>query len=457
MLLRRTAHSVLPLSGRAIVALVVGFLMSVNSAFADEVQLVSGIGFPCTIKKSTQKYITVLPRGSTREMTIPMAKVHAITTDGKRRVVNPRTTPRRKESPPQTPRKTSPTTDSSREPAVEVRRVKRTKSQTKALIAKAGKTAPEWWDSVKLDYPQTLDLTWQKPPEGQWDPQRYLGPYIISKINPNPHKWQGAVKLLHHTLEVNKGNSARQSQSMERLGHVYGHLLGDYARAAYWWQRTAKLTRRVNAIGLADCYWKLGCKEMAKELLVLIEEDRSGAGSFIKLWSDIGELRKALSLAERKARSHFADVAYRAAGDACRSHGKYEEALAYYEKVFAVPSTGRRAQGINKNKQRARACVEAIKVFEALDLAKIPDGTYAGAATGYRGPVQVQVKVQKAAIESVKVTQHKEDWFYTSLTDVPRQIVERQGVRGVDAVTGATMTSEAIINATAKALASGLR
>ena len=60
-------------------------------------------------------------------------------------------------------------------------------------------------------------------------------------------------------------------------------------------------------------------------------------------------------------------------------------------------------------------------------------------------------------IVSVRVTKHEEKQFYSALTDTPSQIVKKQGVKGVDAVTGATMTSEAIINATAKALAGGMQ
>jgi len=57
----------------------------------------------------------------------------------------------------------------------------------------------------------------------------------------------------------------------------------------------------------------------------------------------------------------------------------------------------------------------------------------------------------------VRVTKHKERQFYSALTDTPTRIIERQSVTGIDAVSGATMTSEAIINATAKALASGMK
>lgn len=65
----------------------------------------------------------------------------------------------------------------------------------------------------------------------------------------------------------------------------------------------------------------------------------------------------------------------------------------------------------------------------------------------------MEVTVQNGRIESVKVVQHKEKQFYSAITDTIRKIIEKQGMKGVDATSGATITSEAIINATAKALA----
>ncbi|MHC4170054.1 MAG: FMN-binding protein, partial [Planctomycetota bacterium] len=88
---------------------------------------------------------------------------------------------------------------------------------------------------------------------------------------------------------------------------------------------------------------------------------------------------------------------------------------------------------------------------------RIPDGTYRASSTAYAGQLHVAVTVQSGRIESVKITKHKERQFYSAFTDTPNQIVARQSVKGVDAVTGATMTSEAIINAAAKALASAMR
>ena len=67
------------------------------------------------------------------------------------------------------------------------------------------------------------------------------------------------------------------------------------------------------------------------------------------------------------------------------------------------------------------------------------------------------MKVRGKKIEDVKVTQHKEKQYYSALTDVPSQIIAKQGVKGVDATSRATITGDAIINATAKALAQGAK
>jgi uncharacterized protein with FMN-binding domain len=87
----------------------------------------------------------------------------------------------------------------------------------------------------------------------------------------------------------------------------------------------------------------------------------------------------------------------------------------------------------------------------------VADGTYRAASGGYEGPVEVEVAVAAGKIESVRVTQHREKQFYSALTDVPNQIIAKQSVQGVDATSRATITAEAIINASAKALASGAK
>ena len=62
-----------------------------------------------------------------------------------------------------------------------------------------------------------------------------------------------------------------------------------------------------------------------------------------------------------------------------------------------------------------------------------------------------------AKITKVEVTKHQEKQFYAALTDTPRQIIDTQGIREIDGTSGATITSQAIVNATARALAQGAK
>jgi uncharacterized protein with FMN-binding domain len=232
---------------------------------------------------------------------------------------------------------------------------------------------------------------------------------------------------------------------MEALSRMYQDLLLDYPRAAFWARKHGDQPLR-----LAECYWKMGGKEITVEILAEFDEDTTRHGSIIKLWAEMGELKKALDMAEDKAAYGEPDSAYLAAGDACRLAGQNKEAMAYYQEVLAIP--GEKGD-VKKNKQRAQASVQAIKLFDSLDLGRIPDGTYLGSSIAYAGMLEVAVTIKSGRIEDVKVTKHKEKQFYSSITETTGQIIAKQSIKGIQMTSGATITSEAIINATAKALA----
>ena len=65
--------------------------------------------------------------------------------------------------------------------------------------------------------------------------------------------------------------------------------------------------------------------------------------------------------------------------------------------------------------------------------------------------------VAQGRIEDVRVTDHNEKQFYSALTDTTKQIIQKQSVKNIDATSRATITSQAIVNATAKALSGGQR
>jgi len=335
--------------------------------------------------------------------------------------------------------------------------VTRTRAEVEALIQQVGATQPDWWDSVPLTYPPTLDLSWPLRENGSWDASRNVGQYLWDVINPNPDRWREGIKLVNFLMIRHKDDRAKLARATETLGRMFHDLIGDYARAVFWWRISAKYGGYVEPIELAHCYWKLGCREMAVETLSQASSDYTRNGALVKLWADMGDFDKAIKLAEEKASAGMPTIGYLAAGDACRLAGRYEEAMAYYRKALAGKDMTGRDGDAKKGKERAQASIEAIQLFDALDVTRVPDGTYTAESIAYAGPLHVEAEVKGGKIQAVRVTKHQEKQFYSALTDTPKQIVAKQGVKGVDAVTGATMTSEAILNATAKALAGGMQ
>ena len=81
-------------------------------------------------------------------------------------------------------------------------------------------------------------------------------------------------------------------------------------------------------------------------------------------------------------------------------------------------------------------------------------GTYTGTAAGKNGDVKVEVTFSANAIDSVKVVEHSETAGISdgAIENIPAAIVENQSL-AVDTVAGATITSDAILNAVADAVA----
>ncbi len=83
----------------------------------------------------------------------------------------------------------------------------------------------------------------------------------------------------------------------------------------------------------------------------------------------------------------------------------------------------------------------------------VKDGTYTSTTAGHNGELTVEVIVKDGKIESVKVTEHAETPVVSDLaiSDVPVKIVETQSLN-VDTVSGATVSSKAILTAVEECL-----
>jgi len=428
-------------------------LSAVNALAGDTVEFLAGstvAGKVVEIRKDQREFdIEVSIGGRTFVRTYPYGKVHAVTLNGKRYELNERpggTGDSHAGSSAGNPEGTAGSTVG----------VERSREEVVKLIETVGRTPPEWFDSVALEFPRTLDLSWPDPGKKEWNSRKYIGQYVWEVINPNRSKWREGIKFLHHVVAVNENNRAAQRKALNQLGTLYCSLMEDWPRAAFWWRLAGSGTSggmgqggyRVGyEVGLAKCYWELGNREMAVEMLKRVSRFNTGAAH---LWAEMGEHDRALQMAERQTQKY--PGAYITCGDICRHAGRYQEAIAFYKKASGLDRE-KYARAVYDSRDR----ILALQAAQSLDLTRIRDGVYTGTSFAYAGPLEVSVTVKGHRITAVKITRHEEKQYYSSLTDVPNQIIAKQSLQGIDATSSATITAEAIINAVAKALAEATR
>lgn len=90
---------------------------------------------------------------------------------------------------------------------------------------------------------------------------------------------------------------------------------------------------------------------------------------------------------------------------------------------------------------------------EKIDFTKVPDGVYEGSAEGFEGSIKVKVTVAQGKITKVEVTEQHDtpEVAGAAIQGIPGRIVEQQDWR-VDVVSGATYTSQGIMNAVKNAM-----
>ncbi|MCP4375507.1 MAG: FMN-binding protein [bacterium] len=459
-----TAASVIRLVAPYLIVILAGSALA-STAYGDEIELKGGTIYKGKlIEEKHDSVVFQADIGGTKvELNFPIAKVQAVTVKGVRRMVKPgkKPTPKGPLNPSDIPKND------------------RSESEVDDLVENVGRSKPKWYDSVPLRFPPTLRLNWQIASRG-YKPHVNLRQYIDSIITPAPDKWKEGVRLMHHTLGVNRTNSILLKRSQKTLADMYFNFFGDYARAAYQYRQAGGR----NHVPLATCYFRLGCKKLAVKILSELHDDNTPDGSVIRLWSEMNELDKALYYAERAARAGRPDVAYLAAGDACRRDGQYNKALGFYQKVVDAEKG---SAYIKRNSARAAVNLEAVKLQTTLRLAKVPNGTYRAKALGYQknSPINVSVTVADGTITSLRVVEIRDKRFFSSLSEMPKRIMATQkflappkadtsikvryrtGVvikeepgtvvqwlafKGLDTISGATQSSQGIFNATIKAL-----
>jgi uncharacterized protein with FMN-binding domain len=428
-----------------------------SAAANDELELLSGTRIQGKIIERTEQSIKIQVTVDNRILirSYPLNRVRAVTQNGQRQVITEKGAESSKPAPANVPGGNSPSSG-----GADSELLQRTPEAIASLIEQMGRTPPDWFDSTPLEYPQTLDLSWPEPSPIIWNYTRNVDHYIWDIINTNPKRYAGGVRLMHHLLAVNQQNETTRARVMNELGRMYFEFFRDYARAAFWWRqagvdKSPKFSETPNPAYLAECYWRLGSRSMAVELL-----DRlSLTPAVIKIWGDLKETEKALRLCGEGLKRGFPPIqTHLLAGDVCRAARDFGRATEFYRKALAVPAEGSPSQveQIKRDQERARATLEVMRLFDTLDISRIADGAYPGKSLGYSGNLEVEVVVKSGRIESVKVTHLADRQYFHAVDETIRRILARQTVKGVDAISGATITAEAVIRASAKALAEGM-
>ena len=99
-------------------------------------------------------------------------------------------------------------------------RATRTREQVLALIEEAGATRPDWWSTVPLQYPGTLDLSFpHPPPTEEWNARLNVGQFMWSIVNENESRFRQGTMFMHYVLKLNAGDPGVVGRCREQLAH----------------------------------------------------------------------------------------------------------------------------------------------------------------------------------------------------------------------------------------------
>ena len=99
-------------------------------------------------------------------------------------------------------------------------------------------------------------------------------------------------------------------------------------------------------------------------------------------------------------------------------------------------------------------CGECNEVSDAMTATEYTDGVFVGEAQGYMGLIKVAVTVLDGTITAVRVVSQNDTdaIFFTAKNGIIPAVIEANSTSGVDTVTGATYSSQGLLDAINNAL-----
>ncbi len=112
--------------------------------------------------------------------------------------------------------------------------------------------------------------------------------------------------------------------------------------------------------------------------------------------------------------------------------------------------------GKNENKNNAGENNTTENSGSSNDTERYKDGEYTGKAKGYNGDIKVSVKIKNGKISTIDILESNDDKEYlNSAKGVINEIIKAQSTN-VDSISGATYSSNGILDAVQSALDSGV-
>jgi uncharacterized protein with FMN-binding domain len=258
--------------------------------------------------------------------------------------------------------------------------------------------------------------------------------------------WKEARQEIRRLLGLNRPDTHRQAMKLTWLylqkndindGHeypMYTFMGGEplwAVKAANWYVNKPDSKAPVHAfLYLASIYTQYGEYERAIKTLTLALTKLPDPPMNVMRQADIHD----------------------AFGDVLVASGKIDLAKKNYEQSVRMYPTAKPKYGRHLLPRRARKVQAKLDLlnYRPLDSATLKDGRYTDKALGYSGDINLTVIVKGGRVADIK-TSHKEKIDQGACVSVPKNVIARQSLQ-VDSVSGATVTKDAIIAGTYRAL-----
>jgi uncharacterized protein with FMN-binding domain len=291
---------------------------------------------------------------------------------------------------------------------------------------------PDWWESVQVRLPPDVDAE---------DLAAQLE--FVRAAYAEKGRTRQAIRLYADIADrARDGEERIRLRAFYELAHLYEVFEKDPVRAFAWYLRCYRFP-------LADAT-EARQNRIAAELGSLralsVTRHRRSALAALRL------LASNLVLAPDAYGNLLLPEVFLRIGDLAVDLGDSESASTAYQAAMAAAERLPEATPINYRApwSSARASLRRLSAL-SLDFARVPDGSYEGEAYGYNEPITVGLSFRDGRCTEFHLPDFGDKRPLDAYRILPRRVLERQSL-AVDAVTGATVTSRAILSAATEAV-----